>query len=460
MIWSSPIYRFRIPTDESDSDCDDLREIVIDVTGSAPPFTKPSDALKEVLTDVFSDANLKKIDNVLEFGAAKLKNIPFILKKGKTVCAVEFKELTENDFTKKNIKTCKKYGNKFQELLFPNPFIEDTKKFDLALLINVPPVMPVYAERLLLFDLLYKKVESGKYVLWVAQKEGSYKKIREEGKNKCGDGIWMGKGRYFKTFFKYHQVEDLDELMQLYGFKLIKRYSVPDDARLYEKTEYNLFSGLITPQKIEVIIPIELEIKNPEAPNPKIVRKTSRVKTITPNPKELSIENLYIEKIKSIPAGTDHAEGYHRIVSLAIARIFRGSLRNMTLKVDVDDGVKIIDTVFTNCADKGFFHNLKNKTECSYPIFEMKNISGDPANTEFDQLNGRLNDDRGHFGILVCRKADREANIYARCKTYRPNNSVLFLSDKDIFELLKLSSENSQAEINDYMDTKLKTLLF
>jgi hypothetical protein len=235
---------------------------------------------------------------------------------------------------------------------------------------------------------------------------------------------------------------------------------VPDDARLYEKTNHNLFAGLITPERIMREIPIDLSIKNPEKPEIKTVRKSSTIKEVLPNPEPFSIEELYKEKLRSLNAGIDDAETYHRVVSLAIARIFRGSLRNMSIKVEVDGGIKIIDTVFTNCADKGFFHNLHSKTECAYPIFEIKNITGDPTNTEFEQLNGRLNDNRGHFGILVCRKADNQQAIYARCKTYRPNNTVLFLCDDDIFELLDYSKENNQNEINDFMDRKLRSLLF
>ena len=90
MLWTTPIYRFRIPKDDG-SESGELKEIIIDVTGSAPPFTEPSDALKEVLQEVFKSDSLKKVETVLEFGAGKLKNISYLLKQGKTVCAVEFK---------------------------------------------------------------------------------------------------------------------------------------------------------------------------------------------------------------------------------------------------------------------------------------------------------------------------------------------------------------------------------
>ena len=319
--------------------------------------------------------------------------------------------------------------------------------------------MPVLAERLYLLETLHGKINDGKYLLWVAQKEGSYKKIREDGKNNCGDGLWMGKGRYFKTFYKYHQVEELDELMALYGFKLIKRFNVGDDARLYEKTSHTLFTGLVTPQKIMEQIPVDDSIKDPSSPDPNIVKRNSKIKMITPSPKALSIESLYIEKITSIPKGQD-AEEYHRVVSYAMGRIFRGSLRNMDIKVNIDGGIKIIDTVFTNSATSGFFNNLKSKVECTYPMIEVKNISGDPTNSELDQLNGRLNQNRGHFGILICRNVSNKNAVISRCKTYLQNNHVLVLSDEDIFELLEYAREKADNDINDFMDKKLREILF
>jgi len=460
MLWESPIYRFRIPRDQGESYSSELLEIVFDVTGSAPVFTEPSEGLKQVLTEIFESTELKTINNVLEFGAAKLKNIPYILEKGKNVCAVDFEKLTENPFTQKNLKICEQYGSKFQELIFPNPFITDTKKFDLALLLNVPPVMPVFAERLYVLKLLYEKIADGKYLLWVAQREGSYKKIRERGMNDCGDGLWMGINRRYKTFYKYHSLVDLDEMMSLYGFKLIKRFSIGDDARLYEKTEHNLFSDIITPEKIRKYISIDESINEPEKSTLNIVQRTPSIKPVIPNPRELSIESLYIEKIKSIPTGTRNAELYHRVVSHALERIFRGSLRNMDIKVEIDKRIKIIDTIFTNSAKEGFFNNLKNKAECSYPIFEMKNMSGDPTNREFDQLNGRLRTSRGNFGILVCRNVDDEDAVVDRCKTYLTDRYILYLTDEDIFELMEYSRNNNQEEISDFMDRKLRTLIF
>ncbi len=86
-MWSSPIYRFRVPKN-AEGESDQLKELVIDVTGSAPVFPGPSDALIEVLQDIFESDSLSRIDTVLEFGAGKLKNIPYLLKQGKVVFSV------------------------------------------------------------------------------------------------------------------------------------------------------------------------------------------------------------------------------------------------------------------------------------------------------------------------------------------------------------------------------------
>ena len=123
-LWKSPIYRFRIPSEEDDN----LREVVVDVTGSPPKGGGPSKALQSTMKYIFSNSDYGKIETVLEFGAGKLKNIPFILKYGKSVSAEEFEELGENEITKSNIKIAEKYGKKFEKLLFPNLFISNLKK--------------------------------------------------------------------------------------------------------------------------------------------------------------------------------------------------------------------------------------------------------------------------------------------------------------------------------------------
>lgn len=406
-LWNEPIYRFRVPEDP-DNPASKLKEIVFDVTLSAPSRGDPSGNLSDILNEIFAGGGYKRINTVLEFGAAKMKNIPFIFGKGKEVWAVDFEKLLSSPQTQDNVKLCDKWKEKFHSMMFPNPFISDTTKFDLALLANVVPVMPVFAERLFLMQLLHDKVN--KYILWIAQKEGSasvktsYRAIREAGKNACGDGIWMGSNRRLKSFYRHHAPEDVDEMMGLYGFRRIKKFPGQDDAMLYEKIGHAFFKDIITSEKIRRFIPVDHTIKNPVAASPKIVNRSSKVRPVVPDPKELSIETLLKEKIKNIRPGAADAEIYHRVTSWALARVFRGALTNINFKVPIGGGIQVTDTIFKNVADKGFFKHIPSNIPCTYVRVEAKNISSDPDGSHFIELNGYLDDTSGRFGILVCRR--------------------------------------------------------
>ncbi|MBN1860327.1 MAG: hypothetical protein JW840_02575 [Candidatus Thermoplasmatota archaeon] len=462
MIWKTPIYRFRILLEE---DSDDLKEIVFDVTGSAPPFIDVKDTMKGVFKKLLDSEEGKNINNILDFGAAKLRNTVHFLNEGKNVCAVEFEELSKkSDDAKKLLAICKSKTN-FEKLIFPHPFIEHKKKYDLVLLINVLPVMPVFAERMMVLQLLHDKIKDKRYVLWYAQKEGSYKPIREKGEQNFGDGIWMGNNKRFKTFYKYHCVDDVNEMMALSGFNFVKKISAQgNDVLLYQKNSYNLFSGIVTMDKIIKAIPIDDTIEDPIDIQPKIVKMKDDVKEVIPNPCELSIEKLYAETLKKLTPGPDYAEEYHRLVSQIIYRIFRGSLRNMEIKQEMDHGMKIIDTVYTNSAEKGFFENLskKFKIKCPYIILEAKNYSYDPENPEFDQLAGRLKDNIGKFGILVCRKIEDLSVAKERCEGYLDDGDkhIIFLTDEELLDLLELYQDNDLDSINDFMDKKIRPLIF
>ncbi|MCW4001247.1 MAG: hypothetical protein NWE93_13520 [Candidatus Bathyarchaeota archaeon] len=456
-LWESSIYRFRVPVDNNNPV--ELKEVVIDVTGSAPNFDTPSENLKTVLEDVLPNEKGYEIESVLEFGAAKLKNVPYILDMGKKVCAVEFESILEYEQTQQNLAKCRAKGPDFQELVFPNPFISDKKQFDLVLLANVLPVMPVPAERLYVIKTIYNKLREGKYLLWVAQKEATeYKRLRDEGRNKLGDGIWIGKKRYIKNFYRYHPPEELDEMMGLFGFQLEKKWGLSDDVRLYKKIPHAVMNNAISGELLMEYLPVDQTIADPTNSMPKIVQNRA-ARIAEPNPSYLAIESFYKRRLHDLSCGTDYAELYHRLTAWAIARIFRGFLRNMRMKVPIGDGTKIVDTIFTNVATEGFFYNVGQRKIAQFPIFEMKNYANDPVNEEFDQLNGRLNDQRGNFGVLVCRQVD-ETKAYARCKTFLPNNWILFLTDNDIIQLLQYRSNNDVESINDFMADKLTRLLF
>jgi hypothetical protein len=459
VLWETPFYRFRIMEEDESN----FKEVIFDVTGSAPPMIDVKDTMQSVFKKLLNDHG-KEIDTILDFGAAKLRITLYFLNLEKKVCAVEFKEIHEksND-AKKILESCLS-NSRFQNLVFPQPFIGHNYQYDLVLLINVLPIMPVFAERLLVLQLLHSKLKEKGLLLWYAQKEGDYKNKRESGKYTLGDGIWVGTKKKYKTFYKYHAVEDVDEMMALCGFQLLDIYSAPgNDARLYQKSDYNLFKGIVTPDLITKNIPVDLSIIDPPVGKLKSVQRIEGLKEVVPNPISLSIENLYRNTLSEIAPGHDGAEIYHRVTSRILFRVFRGSLDNMEIKQRMNKGKKIIDTVYSNIAETGFFSNLSKKFDikCPYIVVEAKNYTYDPENPEFDQLGGRLNDKIGKFGILVCRSINDIQNAKERCEGFLDDSKYLiFLTDNDLFRLLEFFQDGDNTGINNLMDSKLRPLVF
>lgn len=210
------------------------RDVEIDVTRSASSFLAPGDGIKSVLRTVLSNPALG-INDVVEFGAGKLKNSPLVLQMGKTLCAVEFERLSSNPVAKRNYSLCHGYGEKFRRLT-PDQFYEDGKKYDLALLVNVLATMPFVSDRVSILEALRDKLRDGKFALifWL-KNDDRYEHRRAEGKE-CTDGIWLGDGRRYQTFYKRYTLQEMVGLMHNAGFVPFDRFRVDSNhALLFRK---------------------------------------------------------------------------------------------------------------------------------------------------------------------------------------------------------------------------------
>jgi len=221
---TGPIYRLKAHDGNAE------REIIIDVTRSASTFSTPGEGLKTVLGSILRNPSLG-IEDVVDFGAGKLKNVPFILEMGKNVCAVEFERLSFNPVTQSNYDLCGSYDGHFRRLS-PDLFAEDVQRFDLALLINVIPTMPIRAERDSALKLIHDKLRDGKYALWFSLKGDDLYKSRMEAGKTCSDGIWLGENRNFQTFYKNYQPEEVIALMHSAGFVPFDRFHVETNHSL------------------------------------------------------------------------------------------------------------------------------------------------------------------------------------------------------------------------------------
>ncbi len=173
---------------------------------------------------------------------------------------------------------------------------------------------------------------------------------------------------------------------------------------------------------------------------------------------------IEINQLTKIETGNKECFNYQRLISKILLNIFKADFRNMESERIAHEGYKKIDTVYTNVATDGFFKNLPEKNRkivCNYIIVEAKNYSYDLGNREFDQLFSRLNKKVGNFGILVCRNINSMKDARKRSQSYLDDNKyILFLTDKDIIELGRLSLQNLAYQIDDFIDNKFKSLVF
>jgi len=466
MLWESSIYKFRVPVDAADQESDSLKEINFDVTLSAPTDKDPGETLESVFEEVFEYLEDKKVSKILDFGAAKLRNTLYLLKKGFKVCAVEFeKSEKESDYALEMYKKARKYKSRFGEMVYPHDFTKPTKlgdEVDLILMINVLSTMPVPAERLLVLTHCREKLRDGGYLLYVSIHGHSFYKAKCTDDVRVGDGYYMNKG-YYKSFYRDFEDFDVDFMLLSSGFDLEHKFVVKSNlVRLYRKQRSILLDKLVSVRDVEKICDLGRTIENPQAVEPKVVKKTRVIKPIIPNPVEFHLDALWTRKLKQIPVGHKGATDFHRLVNLILRRIFEPELKNFRIEEKLYAGRKRVDIVATNLSEKGFFtllrdsHNIK----CPWVFMECKNYEI-MKNEEVDQLLGRLTPDNGEFGLLIYRGAKHQRDLLQRCQSaLRGGNKkyVLPLNDNDLGSLLKMRREDSTGEIVEFLDNRFREL--
>lgn len=176
-------------------------------------------------------------------------------------------------------------------------------------------------------------------------------------------------------------------------------------------------------------------------------RKEIAYKVNTINNESLGNENLesiidhLIDQLRATPSGSQHANQYHKLVAGILELIFYPNLISPQIEREIHDGRKRIDITFDNAAADGFFYRLHDiyKTSCQFIFIECKNYTHDVNNPEIDQLSGRFSQNRGRFGILLCRSIKNFDSFLARCTdTYKDNRGIILpLIDDDLINLLK-----------------------
>lgn len=169
------------------------------------------------------------------------------------------------------------------------------------------------------------------------------------------------------------------------------------------------------------------------------------------------------EILANINAGFDDANNFHKISYDNLIHIFGERFSNPNAEVKINEGRKRIDIVFNNNASYGFFHDLNSlhHVQCPKIFVECKNYGREIGNPEIDQLQTRFSNQRGKFGILLCRTIQDNLSMIQRCKDVLHDRQgyVIVLEDNDIRVLLKLKEDGDEIKIDEFMGRKLDQII-
>ncbi len=169
------------------------------------------------------------------------------------------------------------------------------------------------------------------------------------------------------------------------------------------------------------------------------------------------------EQLDKIPAGKKDAYKYHDHVYELLKATFEDVLSNPHKEQKTDNGLGKIDITFDNDKKIGFFKYLHDRgVLCEYIPFECKNYASDIGNTQFDQINSRLNKrEKKEFGVMVCRAINDAKKCIDHCKTFLKNDKyIIVLSDEDIKKLFNYRKSGKIQSVHNHLKRKIRELEF
>lgn len=447
-MWESPIYKFERIIDDPETGKPKTETFTIDVTGSAPTMLVPGQQLVNVFDVITKDKEPDEI-KILDFGAAKLRNTLHLLENNFHVYAVEFKQVYEKPQGKEFLEKCLKYKKNFHEITFPDEFYNLKEKFDFILMINVLNVMPIYTERLCALSLCKNILkDDGKLLIYHMRAAASDTKKYSE-KNKLNDGWMTNRTHKIQNFYVEPNKREIFEMAKATGYNHDINYKLSgisgsNYSFVFSPNDIALLDNVLCMEDVKkggkkhnLNIPIH-EIKNS------------------------SIFPLYVTELESVTPGRGKgdAKKFHRLASRILAGIFEDQLGEPRVEIEINEGLGRIDIVFENKMENGFFKRLQNQVNCPLISVECKNYSKDIENPEFAQLSSRLNDQRGQFGILVCRGVKDKKKILQHCKSLlKKGEHIIVIDDDDLKNLVQLKLDDGIGAVNDFMSDKHSSIL-
>jgi hypothetical protein len=462
-MWETPIYRFNQEAGAGREGNLVYKQIVIDVTRSAPSFATPGIALGGALKKAVAVTGVGPKDSILDFGAGKLRNTIFLLEKGYRVCAVEFaKQFESSQPARENLALAEsKFADRFSRLVYPDAFETSKQRFKLILLVNVINIMPVAAERDYVLTLCNQRLADGGCLLWYTQRGDQNYQERLKDRFRLGDGVYVGRSTYHKTFYREYDVKQIDALLRRAGFDYDRKIEATwrSQSRLYKKTGPAVLAEVLGPESID-----HAQVSDNSIPDPKIVKakKPGRAPTkyepnkVTSagekrkgraNPEQLSVEANLIEALKRQPEGDEHAGSYGELIRRLLEHLFADALYKFHF-VEPPQGSAFKDLAAENKSKSGFFAALRSHHDLvSLRIIvrcrNRRHTANDPA---FDRLTEGM--DR-HLGLgLLTYRGGIQSHVIERCRRYflvrDTPTAILPLDDNDLAALLRSKMEAAQ----------------
>jgi hypothetical protein len=438
-MWESPVYKFERKIRENGK----LHNLVVDVTNSAPTFDEPGKQLEGVF-DALTDGKTPEKTKILDVGAAKLRNTLYLLDKGFVLYAVEFEELAKRmPQAKTNWARAEDYPN-FRKLVFPREFFKLDDKVDLVLLINVTNVMPIPEERLVLLSICREKIKKGGRAFWYNWRDPTQFTQRM----RVNDGFFKGIGRHSKTFHGEWDRSWVDNAMISSGFSHDQEMMLPNvgnnQAYVFIADHSSLLKNALALDDV---------MNGGRKRDPKHeITETGPIDFL----------EVYTGELPTIRRGRDEQSKFHRIAERLLSNIFDHQLRNPVIENEINSGRGRIDIRFHNRNQPGFFQNLNemHHIRCPTISIECKNYVADVGPAEFNQLASRLNNNRGLFGLLVCREISDRAGIINRCKDNLapPAKYMIVLDDRDLIRLSRLKEQGND-QVDEFMERKLDEII-
>ncbi|MFQ5910320.1 MAG: hypothetical protein ACE5IJ_06320, partial [Thermoplasmata archaeon] len=406
MIWNSSIYRFITP--DPNVEDDGWKEVLVDVTASAPTFADPGKTLGSVLDEVSEMLPGKDRAEILDFGAGKLRNTVFLLEKGHRVCSVEFEKMkAATDQAATMYSRAEEFGDQFWTLVFPHEFTKSEAKFSLILLVNVCNIMPVEAERLLVLQHCTRKLDRGGLVLWYTQHRDQKVLAKCLPEVRLGDGYYMNADKRYQTFYRDFEPHEIDQMFLATGFRLKRKIQASrNQARLYYKSGKDPLRRSLSATKIRRYVVGDRDLPERESPGVRARSNLGRLKENIPNPDPLRCEQLFLEALKKLPAGPGYQTEYHNLMAAVLTKLFVPPLKGPMVERGIKKGMKRVDILMRNSSEGGFFAELSSIHEIPAPYIpiECKNYKTDIKNEEVDQLAGRFGRRVGQFGVITYRR--------------------------------------------------------